>query len=64
VETPTTGADVSVVKKDGTIDAIEVQSKTDNPTQLINRNKEAMQQLPANRQGDIKVVRPTTSGGG
>lgn len=44
-----------VVKQDGTVHATEVVSKTDNPTQLYERNMEAMDQWPEHLQGDIKL---------
>ncbi len=60
---PNRRPDATVVKKDGKVNSIEVQSKTDNPDVLLKRNQEAMDKLPAERQGSVKVVKPTSSNG-
>jgi len=50
---PNRRPDVSIVNKNGQIDAIEVPSRTDVPADLIQRNQTAMKQLPANQQGQV-----------
>ena len=53
---PNRRPDVTIVKKDGTVHATEVQSKTDRETILRSRNQEAMNMLPREKQGDINIV--------
>jgi RHS repeat-associated protein len=50
--------DVIGVRKNGKIDAWEVESATDNALALYERLKGKMQELPAAMQGTIKVLRP------
>lgn len=57
--TPNRRSDVTIVRKDGKVDAIEVQSKTDDPAILWQRNDEALRQLPPERQGEIWIIKPT-----
>ena len=59
--TPNRRPDVTVVKKDKTVHAVEVQSKTDNPRTLERRNKEAIRQLPPEREGKVHVIKPTST---
>ena len=46
--------DVMGVRRDGTIDQVEVPSKTDQQAKLINRMKDS-QKMMGNRAGDIKI---------
>lgn len=53
---PNRRPDVTVVKKDGSVNAVEVPSKTDNPQDLIKRNQNAQSQLPENQRGSVRVA--------
>jgi len=57
--TPNRRPDVIVVKKDKTVHAIEVQSKTDKPEVLFQRNQESMKRLPPEREGKVRIIEPT-----
>ncbi len=59
--TPRRLPDVLGVRKTGRVDAIEVPSRTDDPRKLIERNLEAMNQLPDDMQGDVllRFIRET-----
>ena len=59
--TPNRRPDVTVVKKDKTVHAIEVRSKTDDVDVLHQRNQEAIRQLPPERQGNVDVIEPTST---
>ena len=57
--TPNRRPDVTVVKKDKTVHAIEVRSKTDRREVLFQRNQEAIRQLPPEKRGKVRVIDPT-----
>ena len=59
--TPNRRPDVTVVKKDKTVHATEVRSKTDEVDVLYQRNREAMRQLPPEREGKVHVIKPTST---
>lgn len=48
--------DIAGIRLDGKIDMIEIASKTDDLTKLLERNKAIWNQLPAHLRGDIIVV--------
>lgn len=48
-----------IVKKNGKVDVAEVGSKTDKREVLFQRNDEIRQQLPLEKQGEIKIIEPT-----
>jgi hypothetical protein len=50
--------DVIGVRRNGTVDAWEVQSKTDNPQELQRRLVAGRNSLPPERQGTIQVIQP------
>jgi len=52
---PNRRPDVTVVKKSGKVDAIEVPSKTDKLKELKLRNEKAMKQLPPEKRGEVKI---------
>ena len=58
---PNRRPDVTIIRKDGRVDVIEVKSKSDQVRNLIERNNHAMKKLPESRQGNIKVVEPNKS---
>jgi hypothetical protein len=50
--------DIIAIRNDGTVDAYEVESKTDNAWALLNRIQKRMAELPPERQGTTTVLRP------
>jgi hypothetical protein len=58
---PNRRPDVTIIRKDGRVNVIEVKSKSDKVKNLIERNNEAMKKLPESKQGNIKVVEPNRS---
>jgi hypothetical protein len=58
---PNRRPDVTVVKKDGTVNAVEVKSKTDKKTDLESRNIQAMGSIAAEKRGKIRVINPTSN---
>jgi hypothetical protein len=48
--------DIAGIRLDGKIDIIEIASKTDDLTKLLERNKEIWNQLPSHLRGDIIVI--------
>lgn len=48
--------DVIGVRKDGRVDVVEVPSRSDNIVNLIQRNQDAMQQLPEHMRGDVRIA--------
>jgi hypothetical protein len=53
---PNRRPDVTVLKKDGRINQIEVKSKTDNRNNLLKRMNDTRNQLPEHQRGTTKVV--------
>lgn len=52
--------DIIGIRKDGKVDVVEVQSKTDKEAILRGRNNEIIAQFPQNKRGDdIRVIKPT-----
>jgi hypothetical protein len=52
---PNRRPDVTIVKKDGKVNSIEVPSKSDRYPELLRRNEEAMNQLPKEMQGKVRL---------
>lgn len=52
-----TRADVTIVNKNGTIDLIEVESKTDTEIKLMERMRKTLNELPIEQQGTYRVIR-------
>jgi hypothetical protein len=50
--------DVIAVRRNGLVDAWEVQSATDNPATLLQRLQDGMQSLPPARRGTVQVIPP------
>lgn len=53
--------DVIGVRRDGTVDAWEVRSKSDSPRALMDRLEKGLNTLPPERQGEIRVIDPEPS---
>jgi len=53
--TPRRLPDVIGIRHDGKVDVVEVQSKTDVRQELLERNEEAMKQLPESMRGRIQT---------